>query len=107
MQLFTELNKNGNYNCVTATALYGLLLNDLGIPFSIKETPEHVYLIAYPKSDAILIESTDPLKGYRVFNDNYKALIVQNLKENKIISESEFKTGNVNNLFDKYFFPRE
>ena len=45
---FYEIIKNGNYNCVTATALYALFFERLAIPYAIKEEPTHVYLVAYP-----------------------------------------------------------
>jgi hypothetical protein len=101
---FHELVDNGTYNCVTATLLYSMYLNRLNVPYAIKETPQHVYLVSYPKDEQILIESTDPAKGYMLFNDAYKTLFVQNLRKSKIISEQEFKASNTTALFDKYYY---
>jgi len=39
---FYEIIRTGKYNCVTATALYALLFEALGIPYAIKEEPTHV-----------------------------------------------------------------
>lgn len=102
---FHELVSNGTYNCVTATALYAMIFDHIDVPYMIKETPQHVYLIAFPDAEQILIESTDPTKGYIYYNDDYKNLFVQNLRKGKLIDELEFKSFNTNELFEKYYYP--
>lgn len=104
MANFHELVSDGTYNCVTATALYAMILDRIYVPYAIKETPQHVYLIAFPEAEQILIESTDPTKGYIFHNDAYKNLFIQNLKKSKIISEQEFKSQDINKLFEKYYY---
>ncbi|QHT70613.1 hypothetical protein GXP67_30150 [Rhodocytophaga rosea] len=104
---FHEIFKNGNYNCVSATALYGLLFDDMQIPYTIKESPTHVYLITYPQTQKILIETTDPRQGYMVFDDKFKTSFVSNLRSGKLISEQEYKAESTNVLFDKYYFSEE
>jgi tetratricopeptide (TPR) repeat protein len=104
---FDEIFKNGSYNCVSATALYSLLFDDLQIPYTIKEAPTHVYLIAYPQSQKILLETTDPRQGYMLFDDKFKANFVSNLRSGKLISEQEFKSAGTATLFDKYYFSEE
>ena len=54
---------SGTYNCVTATALYTIAFDYLGIPYQIKETPTHVFLVAYPYNHNIYIETTLPGKA--------------------------------------------
>lgn len=102
--MFHEIIYNGVYNCVTATALYAIMLDRLDIPYNIKETPRHVYLIAFPKREQILMESTDPAQGYVYHNDDYKSMFVQNLRKSKLISEQEFKSQDINELFKKYYY---
>ncbi len=104
---FSEIFTTGKYNCVSATALYGLLFDDMQIAYSIKESPTHVYLIAYPHTQKILIETTDPRRGYIVFDDKFKSSFVSNLRSGKLISEQEYKAENTNVLFDKYYFSEE
>jgi tetratricopeptide (TPR) repeat protein len=104
---FHEIFENGNFNCVSASALYGLLFDDMHIPYTIKESPTHVYLIAYPQTHKILIESTDPRQGYMVFDDKFKTSFVSNLRSGKLISEQEYKSESTNVLFDKYYFSEE
>lgn len=57
--------ENGAYDCVTATAVYSLFFTELEIPFSVIETNYHIYVMVYPgTSNEILIETTDPVKGF-------------------------------------------
>ncbi len=62
---FYEVIKKGKYNCVTGTAYFSYLLNELGYQTEIWETPFHVYLTTRnSKGERILIESTDPDFGF-------------------------------------------
>ncbi len=103
---FYEIVKTGNYNCVTATALYALFFEKLDIPYAIKEEPTHVYLVAYPNADNILVETTTPMFGFFTFDPNFKSTYVKNLKEQKIIGSSE-ASFSVDELFNKYYFGKE
>lgn len=103
---FYEIIKTGNYNCVTATALYALFFEKLGIPYAIKEEPTHVYLVAYPNAENVLIETTTPLSGFHTFNVEFKANYVGLLKKQKIIGGSE-GSSSVDELFNKYYFGTE
>jgi tetratricopeptide (TPR) repeat protein len=104
---FEEIFTTGQYNCVSATALYGMLFQEMNIPFIIKETPTHVYLVAYPQTSKILIETTDPTKGYLVFDERLKTSFVNSLKAGKLISEQEVKSKSINELFEQYYFTQE
>lgn len=100
---FDEVFSNGYYNCVSACAIYGLAFQELDIPFAIKETPTHVYIVAYPDSHQILIETTDPVGGYASFSSAFKQTYVETLLELKLIDASDMAMG-VNALFDKHYF---
>lgn len=104
---FYDIFKNGQFNCVSASALYGIIFQELNIPFTIKETPTHVYIISYPETHRILVETTDPLQGFYVFDHRYKSHYVDKLKQNKIISNEEFANNTLDQLFDKYYFSDE
>lgn len=56
----------GNYDCLTATSIYAVLLQKLGYNYEIKETPHHVYLVVNLKNGKrkILFESTDRKNGF-------------------------------------------
>ncbi|MEP0369056.1 MAG: hypothetical protein ABJN36_06100 [Cyclobacteriaceae bacterium] len=100
---FEKIFQDGVYNCVTACALYGMAFDDFGIPYVVKETPTHVYIIAYPYTAQIRIETTDPLNGYKDFGLGYKEQYVKQLAELKLIDQSDLAEG-VNAIFDKFYF---
>jgi tetratricopeptide (TPR) repeat protein len=100
---FADIFSSGNYNCVTATALYAIVLNRLEISYMIKQTPTHVYLIADPGKTSYLFESTLPLEGLVQFNPKYQKDFVDYLYKNKIISEREYKDKTTNALFMEYY----
>ena len=100
---FHQIFKNGVYNCVTACALYGMAFTALDVPFTIKETPTHVYIIAYPESDQIGIETTDPIGGFKTFSPGFKQNFVNQLVALKLIDIAELADG-VNTVFNRYYF---
>lgn len=104
---FCTIFDKGEYNCVSASALYAFLFNELNIPYHIMEKPNHVYLIAYPETQQILIETTTPSNGYFAYNDNYIQKYVNSLYADKIISKDEKENTSANELFNKYFFSSE
>ena len=104
---FYEIIKTGNYNCVTATALYALFFEKLNIPYAIKEEPTHVYLVAYPNAENVLIETTTPMSGFLTFDNEYKARYIDLLKKQKVIASNEATPSNVDALFNKYYFGKE
>ncbi|AHM61235.1 hypothetical protein D770_14905 [Flammeovirgaceae bacterium 311] len=101
---FADIFSKGEYNCVSATALYAFVLQQLDIPYTIQETPTHVFLIAYPASERIALESTDPQVGYMVFDARFKTQYVAQLRKTKLISEQDYQTKGVEKLFDEMYF---
>lgn len=61
---FSELLSKGNYNCLTGTALYALLLDRLGYDFTIVETNYHIFLVVNSGAEKVLFEATDPQHGF-------------------------------------------
>ncbi len=101
---FEDIFLNGYYNCVSATALYALVFDRLNIPYVIKEKPTHVYLIAYPAQERIIVETTTPAGGFVSINQQFKQSYVKVLKDQKLITAQEYSTGNINELFDRFYF---
>ena len=66
---FYRIFKDGEYNCVSSSALYALILDEFEIPYAIKELPTHVYVLMYPNATSVLIETTAPSNGYEVRTD--------------------------------------
>lgn len=101
---FSDIFTKGEYNCVSASALYALIFQRMDIPFQIMEAPRHVFLIAYPESHRILIESTSPEDGYNSYSENYVEKYVRSLYMSKVISQNEFETRTMRQLFEKYYY---
>ena len=99
---FNEIFENGNYNCVTASALYALIFDAFNINYAIKETPTHVYLIADTSNLQTLIESTLPGSGVVTYNEKFKKDYIEYLNANKIISDKEYKNSTTEELFRTY-----
>lgn len=102
--LFNDIYKNGAFNCLTGSAMYSLYLNDLNIPYVVKETPYHVYLLAYPNTLNLKIETTDPVTGYYNYDYRVKSNFVEHIRKNKIITLDEYNSSTVDELFNKYYF---
>jgi len=95
---FNDIFNNGDYNCVTATALYAIALDYLSIDYEIREMPTHVYLIVNPKSEKIFYETTTPgLNPYQINARNLQ-LYKQHLIANKLMTEAE---ANDESYFEK------
>jgi len=58
------LSSSGNYDCLTGTLLYGLLIDELGYSYTVREFNYHVLLVVHLEDEDVLIESTDPLNGF-------------------------------------------
>jgi tetratricopeptide (TPR) repeat protein len=100
---FNEIFSNGNYNCVTASALYSLILDRFDIPYIIKVSPNHAYIIADPDNTNFLIETTLPSNGIQVIDEKTKRNYVKYLNDNKIISDAEYQQKTIDSLFTQYF----
>ncbi len=102
-----DMFNSGKYQCVTASLLYGYLLETLRIPYQIKEEPTHVYVVAYPQSHNILIETTDPAKGYFMPSEKEKANYVNGLIKEKYLDEPYVKKVGVEQAFNEFFYGKE
>ncbi|MDQ4140118.1 MAG: hypothetical protein M3142_06300 [Bacteroidota bacterium] len=100
---FDQIMNNGVYNCVSASALYGLVLDHYNIPYEIKQLPTHVYLVADPKGSKITVESTDPNGGYFAPDAKFKKNYVEYLQKSKMVSAEEVRTKSIDELFNKNF----
>ena len=101
---FDQIFENGVYNCVTAVALYAMSFEELGIPYSIKETPTHVYIIADPGNSQLLIETTDPVSGFRSFTPGFRENFVSQLAMQKLVDQSDIASKGVYPVFDEFYF---
>jgi len=85
--LFYKIFENKTYNCVTASALYAIAFEYLDIPYVIKEMPSHVYLIAYPDDNRIVLETTNSNFGFLPLNQSQMKKRKKFLQSNGFISD--------------------
>lgn len=61
---FYKLVEKGAYNCLTATALYAILLDEFGFEYEVIETNYHIFLLVATTEGTVLLETTDPVFGF-------------------------------------------
>ncbi len=61
---FQELLKSGNYSCLTGTALYALLLDHFKADYRVVETNYHIFILVNTEEGQVLLEATDPARGF-------------------------------------------
>ncbi|MEM7160941.1 MAG: hypothetical protein AAF487_00745 [Bacteroidota bacterium] len=98
--LFYDIFLQKKYNCLTATALYSLACQIMDIPFEIRQEPTHVYLIAYPESDRIIMETTLPSQGLYLIKDKHLEMYKRMMVENKYITHEEASSPD---FYERYF----
>jgi hypothetical protein len=105
---FSQIFQDGVYNCVSATALYSQVFDKYNIPYNIKETPTHVFLIAFPKTHNIYVETTVPGKsGYYSPSENEIKTVVDQLIKNKLLTKEEVNSIGYNKSYFNYFFDKD
>ncbi|MEZ4797244.1 MAG: hypothetical protein R2785_08740 [Flavobacteriaceae bacterium] len=105
---FNDMFKDGTYNCVTATALYTYVFDELNIPYHIKETPSHVFLVAYPNSHKIYLETTVPgAYGFSVPVESEVIKIVDELMAYKLVTKDEVLAKGYMKFYEDYFYGNE
>jgi hypothetical protein len=61
---FDKVFTSGKYDCLTATALYSILLEKFHFDFSVIETNYHIFIIAHTSNGDVLLETTDRYNGF-------------------------------------------
>ena len=101
---FDEIFNDGIYNCVSGSALFVLILEKLQIKYHIISEPNHVFVIVNPRSEAIVIESTDPVTGAGFVDEKFKRDYIKEMVAQKLLLREEFPGATdveiYNSLFD-------
>lgn len=100
---FPDISKKGQFNCVSGSALYAVILDELKIPYQIIEIPNHVYLVAYPGLNDIAIESTSSKNGVYAWTENNKQFAIAYLINNDKVSLEEVKYKGMDAVINEYF----
>lgn len=102
-EYFPVIFQSGVYNCVSASMLYSLVFEELDIPYKIKVSSNHVYLVANPGSNSMVIETTNPGFEKSIFTGEFKQQYVNYLRTSKLISELDYKSKSVEEIFEEKF----
>jgi len=102
-EYFPVIFQTGTYNCVSASMLYAIIFDNLDIPYKVKASSSHVYLVANPGSNSIVIETTNPGFEQKIFTGEFKQQYVNYLRTSKLISESEYKNKSTEEIFEEKF----
>jgi tetratricopeptide (TPR) repeat protein len=102
-EYFPVMFQTGSYNCVSASMLYAMVFDSLDIPYKVKASSNHVYLVANPGSNSIVIETTNPGFAQKIFSGEFKQQYVNYLRSSKLISESEYQKKSVEEIFEEKF----
>lgn len=100
---FSEMFVSGKHNCLTATILYTLLLDELSIKYTIKFMPGHVYPIVYANDIPYIFETTDPVHGFVELNGDVQKNAIQSMRLMKFIASDNGKNNSTGDLFDRYY----
>ena len=105
---FNDIFENGTYNCVTATALYSYVFEKLNIPYHVKETPSHVFLVVYPNTYKIYLETTVPGQyGFIIPKESEIEKIVDELISYKLVTKAEVSKKGYLKFYEDYFYGKE
>lgn len=104
---FPELLTEGHFNCVTGTALFAVIFEELDIPYSIVEVPQHVYIVAYPDSHKIGVESTSEKNGVYTWTEHTKIKAVSYLISIGKVSEEEVRLKGIDLVLEEYYYTNE
>ena len=85
-----EVFQTGNYDCLTATALFSILLNETHFDYKILETNYHIFILVNTAEGEVLLETTDRLSGFVDEPDEIKNRI-GSYREHKILNASNDK----------------
>ncbi len=102
---FSDIFNSGTYNCVSGTALYAYVFDFLSVPYQIKETPTHVFLVAYPSQYNIYVETTLPGKaGSFAPSEPMVKKAVDELVGLKLITRDHVSSVGYNKAYNDYFY---
>ncbi len=106
--VFSDIFTDGFFNCITASVLYGLAFDYFSIPFEIYLTPTHVYLMAYPGTENLIVETTNPLKGTQlIISSRDKSKAVQELVDMKLVSKDDVNQKGIEQVFNDHYLAQE
>ena len=84
---FSELFAAGYYDSYTATAAYVLVFDALAIPYEIKESTSHMYLMAYPEADQLLVQPVSASARHLQYSNEFKRHFIAHVAKDNYMSQ--------------------
>jgi len=61
---FQDVFTSGNFDCLTATALFSQMLSEYAYRYSLIETNYHIFIVVHTIHGEVLLETTDRIHGF-------------------------------------------
>lgn len=100
---FNEIFVSGEYNCVSSTALFALVLEALEIPYYVQEQPGHVLIMAYPNTSNITVEMTTVKNAFVIPPRKDINQAIRNLLELQLVTPKQVKSLGDVAVYDLFF----
>lgn len=104
--LFSQIFINGKYNCVSASALYAIILDHYSVSYAIKELPTHIYLVAFPGTFNIQFEATNP-KGLFIPDPRAQEDYVNRLIKAKYTTQEYVSRLGYPKAFQEFYYAKD
>ena len=101
---FSEIFESGTYNCISSIAIYGFIFSELKIPYYIKEDLNSIFIITYPESKKVVIESGTTEKNCFTYAEHFMNKFTKSMYYARIVPLEEFEKGYSEALFSTYYF---
>jgi len=104
---FSQIFQEGKYNCLTATTFYAIILDYFNFQYDLIELPNHIFLKVVLDQQSILIESTDPLRGFIKDSNEIKIHLkayVTSIKDSLTIKTSLLEPIDFHQLIGLHYF---
>lgn len=86
-----EVFQTGKFDCLTATALFSVILTEIGFDYKIIETNYHIFILVNTEAGEVLLETTDRLSGFVDHPEEIKNRI-SSYRENEVMRVGSDKT---------------
>jgi hypothetical protein len=84
---FNEVLEVGNYDCLSGTAFFSVVLGELGFSYKIIETNYHIFLLIDTPTKQLLLETTDRIAGIKTNAKDVERSLLE-YRQNQLVANS-------------------
>ena len=85
-----EVFTSGKFDCLTATALFSVVLDQMNFKYKIIETNYHIFILVDTSDGQVLLETTDKLFGF-IHDSSEIEKRIRSYRQNTIVASSNDK----------------